>query len=68
MELDFKKNLTAIVHVDNVKLVEHDGSRVYAKITKNDDEIFLFIKNSKTNRTIKLHLKQYVEEVEDKDI
>ena len=47
--------------------MDHDNSMVYGKI--EDDDIFLFVKDPRNGRTIKIVLRQHVEEVRDeKDI
>ena len=67
MKLDLHKNITASITLDNSKLIEHDTSMVYGKTDEND--IFLYIKDPRNGRTVKIVLRQYVEEVrEEKDI
>ncbi len=67
MKLDLHKNITASVTLGESKLADHSTSMVYGKT--EDDDVYLFIKDPSTNRTIKVHLRQYVEEVRDeKDI
>ena len=67
MKLDLHKNITASVTLDNTKLIEHETSMVYAKTEEND--IFLYVKDPRSGRTIKIVLRQYAEEVRDeKDI
>lgn len=67
MKLDLHKNITASITLDNSKLIEHDHSMVYAKT--DDDDVFLFIKDPRNGRTVKIVIRQYAEEVrEEKDI
>jgi len=67
MKLDLHKNLTASVTLNESKIADHSTSMVYGKT--EDDDVYLFIKDPSTNRTIKVHIRQYVEEVRDeKDI
>ncbi len=67
MKLDIHKNLTASVTLDEAKLADHSTSIVYGKT--EDDDVYLFIKDPATNRTIKVHIRQYVEDVRnEKDI
>ncbi len=67
MKLDLHKNITASVTLDDNKMIDHETSMVYGKT--EDDDIYLFIKDPSTSRTIKVHLRQYAEEVRDeKDI
>lgn len=68
MELNQHKNISASVFIDNVKIIDLENSLVYAKVSKDDDEIFLFIKNAQTNRSIKLHIKQFAEILTEQDI
>jgi len=67
MKLDLHKNITASITLDNSKLIDHETSMVYGKI--EDDDIVLFVKDPRNGRTIKIVLRQHVEEVRDeKDI
>ena len=67
MKLDLHKNITASVTLDDRKLLDHENSMVYGKI--ENDDIFLFVKDPVSGRTIKIVLRQYAEEVRDeKDI
>ena len=67
MKLDLHKNITASITLDDRKLIEHDNSMVYGKI--EDDDVFLYVKDPRTNRTLKIVLRKYAEEVRDeKDI
>ena len=67
MKLDLHKNITASITLDKTKLVDHETSMVYAKI--EDDDVFLFVKDPRNGRTVKIVLRQYAEEVRDeKDI
>ena len=67
MKLDLHKNITASITLDNSKLIEHDHSMVYAKT--EDDDVFLFVKDPRNGRTVKIVIRQYAEEVrEEKDI
>jgi len=68
MELKQHKNLTASVHIDNTKLVDSDTSLVYAKVSEDGDEIFMYNKNSQTGRSIKIHLKEFAEILSEQDI
>ena len=61
MELKQFKNITATAHVDTTKIMDPDTSQVYAKVSENGDEIFMYIKNSQNGRSIKIHLKEFVE-------
>ena len=65
MKLDLQKNITASVTLD--KMMDHETSMVYGKI--EDDDIFLFVKDPRNGRTMKIHIRKYAEEVrEEKDI
>ena len=67
MKLDLQKNITASVTLDNNKMMDHETSMVYGKI--EDDDIFLFVKDPRNGRTMKIHIRKYAEEVrEEKDI
>lgn len=67
MKLDLHKNITASITLDDNKMMDHETSMVYGKI--EDDDIFLYVKDPRNGRTMKIHLRQYVEEVRDeKDI
>jgi hypothetical protein len=68
MELNQHKNLTASVHIDNTKLVDADQSLVYAKVSENGDEIFMYIKNAQNGRSIKIHLREFAEILSEQDI
>ena len=68
MELDHKKNLSAAVYIDNVKIIDLDNSMIYGKFDEKDEEAYFFIKNSHNGRSIKMIIKKYAEEVEEKDI
>ncbi len=71
MELKQFKNITATAHIDTTKIIDPDTSQVYAKVSENGDEIFMYIKNSQNGRSIKIHLKEFVEilsETSNKDI
>jgi len=61
MELKQFKNITATAHIDTTKIIDPDTSQVYAKVSENGDEIFMYIKNSQNGRSIKIHLKEFVE-------
>ncbi len=61
MELKQFKNITATAHIDTTKIMDPDTSQVYAKVSENGDEIFMYIKNSQNGRSIKIHLKEFVE-------
>ena len=63
MKLDLHKNISASVTLDNTKMFSHDTSSVYGKIDDSGD-IFLFVKDSHNNRTMKIHIRQYAEEIE----
>ena len=67
MKLDLQKNITASITLDNNKMMDHETSMVYGKI--EDDDIFLFVKDPRNGRTMKIHIRKYAEEVrEEKDI
>lgn len=67
MKLDLHKNLTASITLDNAKMMDHETSMVYGKI--EDDDVYLFIKDPRNGRTMKIHIRRYAEEVRDeKDI
>ena len=67
MKLDLHKNLSASVTLDSSKMIDHEHSMVYGKT--EDDDIFLYIKDPRSGRTMKIHIRQYAEEVRDeKDI
>tara|TARA_B100000900_G_C20340229_1_gene617883 strand:- start:245 stop:448 length:204 start_codon:yes stop_codon:yes gene_type:complete len=67
MKLDLHKNITASITLDNNKLMDHDNSMVYGKV--EEDDVFLFVKDPRNGRTLKIVLRQYAEEVRDeKDI
>ena len=68
MELDHKKNLSAAVYMDNVKVIDLENSTVYGRFSDKDDEAYIFIKNNHNGRSIKMIIKKYGEEVEEKDI
>jgi hypothetical protein len=68
MELNQHKNLTASVHIDNTKIIDSENSLVYAKVSENGDEIFLYIKNAQSGRSIKIHLKEFAEILSEQDI
>ena len=68
MELDIRKNIKASVYIDNHKIIDLENSRVYSKIDEDSDEVYFFIKNDDTGRTVKLLIKKYAEEEEEKDI
>jgi len=67
MKLDLHKNLTASVTLDETKLIDHGTSMVYGKT--EDDDVFIFIKDPRNGRSMKIHIREYLEEVRDeKDI
>ena len=63
MKLDLHKNISASVTLDNTKMFDHGTSSVYGKV-EDDGDIFLFVKDSRNGRTMKIHIRKYAEEVE----
>jgi|TARA_R100000501_G_C2574713_1_gene80260 hypothetical protein len=68
MKLDFKKNIAASVYIDNTKLIDSDESRVFGKVDEDKGELYIYVKNPKSGRSIKMVFRTYVEEVENEDI
>ena len=63
MKLTLHKNITASVTLDNTKMFDHGSAAVYGNIEK-DGDLYLFIKDSNSGRSMKIHIKEYAKEVE----
>lgn len=63
MKLDLHKHLTASVTLDNTTMISHDNSMVYGK-SEDDNDLYIYIKNPKNGRSIKIHIKEYAKVVE----
>ena len=68
MELEHKKNLSASIYVDNVKLMDLNNSSVYGKFDDNTNDAYFLFKNDQNGRSIKMIIQKTAEEVEKKDI
>ena len=64
MKLDLHKNLTALVTVDGKTITTFTSSMVYGK-HEGDNDLYIYIKDSNTNKNIKIHIKEYAKEVEE---
>jgi hypothetical protein len=64
MKLDLHKNLTALVTVDGKTITTFSTSMVYGK-PEGDNDLYIYIKDSNTNKDIKIHIKEYAKEVEE---
>ena len=63
MKLDLHKNLSASITLDKSTMMSHDNTMVYGKA--EGDDIYLFVKDPRNGRTMKIHIRKYAEEVRD---